>query len=295
MSGPGSPVPELRARAGQEQSARAAAASAASEEGLIQQVWQRKSCCLPILCTESGSKWLIDLFMMQNWPATSEPLLNTYTVNEYLYFSTLHLSPKALISPSHTYIWWYTHTLRTSGLQAHTPSLHLADACLPLLHDHSGQMSFQAVLGPSFAHTVYIPTPIFSCCYPGHFAQGGPCQHWHFCCCFPVQKEKIAVWESRLRRMWRKQVRHRQLKGIQLLQVRKLSPSDPGPWLPLECMSDGGWAVHHIPIHLRLLPGDTLQWEHRGSRSEHRHTSPFAVPACSSCSLWEALRAAPLS
>lgn len=46
------------------------------------------------------------------------------------------------------------------GLQAHVPSLHLTDACLPLLHDHLGQMSSQAVLGPSFTYTVYTPTPI---------------------------------------------------------------------------------------------------------------------------------------
>lgn len=65
-------------------------------------------------------------------------------------------------------------------------------------------------------HCLYSHSYLKSCCYPGHFAKGGPCRHWRFCCCcFTVRKEKMAAWESMLRKMWQKQLGHRQVKGIQ--------------------------------------------------------------------------------
>lgn len=70
------------------------------------------------------------------------------------------------------------------------------------------------------------------------------------------------------------------------------NPSDPGPWLPSKCMSEGGWAVYRIPIHLLLFPGKTCNSSREDASVKSDTLFPLVVSACSNCSLQETLRAA---
>lgn len=144
----------------------------------------------------------------------------------------------------------------------------------------------------SHTYCLYSHSCLSSSCYLGHLDKGGPCRH-----CTSSAIVVSLFWkrkrqsEGMLRKMRQKQLGHRQVKG-KLFQVTKLSPSDPGPWLPLKCTSEGGWAVHHIPIHLLLFPGKTWNSGREEASVKSDTFIPLVVSACSNCSLQETLRAA---
>lgn len=118
--------------------------------------------------------------------------------------------PMISVSSVSDFQFFYTSSVCNSRV------INLADPCLPLLNKHWRQMSSQPVLGPPFPYAVYLPAPILTAVVIQ--ATLSKVSHADTTTSAvvgsAVQKDKLAFWESKLTKMWQKQLRHRQMKGI---------------------------------------------------------------------------------
>lgn len=95
--------------------------------------------------------------------------------------------------------------------------MNLADSCLPLLNSHLGQLYFDPALGSPFPFAVYIlafilPAVVTEAILPKVIHADTTTSATVVSA---VQKEKMAVWGSKLIKMRQKQLGQKQVKGIQ--------------------------------------------------------------------------------